>query len=61
MTEPDDDDDPVAAVVHSCAGPPACLLQGDEAVAAQIAGCVWCRRIYVMKDGTESEVGPGHA
>jgi len=57
----DDDDDPVAGVVTACAGPPACLLEGDVAIEAQKAGCIWCRRIYVMKDGTEIVTEPGHA
>lgn len=48
-------------IIHVCAGPPACALQGDEAMAAQIAGCVWCRRITIADDGTESETGPGSA
>ena len=51
-------DDPKVIV---CAGPPACHLEDDEAVAAQIAGCVWCRRIRIHEDGTETEEGPGHA
>lgn len=53
----DDDGDPQVIV---CAGPPACLLQGDEAVAAAQAGCRWCRRITIHADGTETEEGPGH-
>jgi hypothetical protein len=53
------DDD--IAIIHVCAGPPACALEGDDAVAAQIAGCMWCRRIRIADDGTESEEGPGHA
>lgn len=52
------DEDPMVIV---CAGPPACLLQGDEVVAAAEGGCVWCRRIIVHRDGTETETGPGHA
>ena len=38
-----------------CAGPPDCLLQGDEAVKAAVAGCPRCRRIIVHADGTETE------
>jgi len=53
------DDGPTMVIV--CAGPPACQLEGDDAYAAQIAGCVWCRRIAVHDDGTETETGPGHA
>lgn len=52
------DDD--VTVIHICAGPPACLLEGEEAVAAQKAGCVWCRRIYIDGDGKQTEKGPGH-
>jgi hypothetical protein len=44
-----------------CAGPPACLLEGNDAVAAAEAGCQWCRRITVGEDGDASETGPGHA
>ena len=44
-----------------CAGPPVCLLENDEAVTAMIAGCVWCRRITLHPDGTETETGPAHA
>lgn len=54
----DDDDLPVVIV---CAGPPACLLEGDAAIAAAQAGCVWCRRIVVHDDGSVVETGPGHA
>lgn len=44
-----------------CQGPPRCSLEGDAAVAAAEAGCVWCRRITVHEDGTETETGPGEA
>jgi hypothetical protein len=47
--------------VIACAGPPACLLEGDDAVAAAQAGCQWCRRITVGENGDISETGPGHA
>jgi hypothetical protein len=53
------DDDPTMVIV--CAGPPACMLEGDEAIAAADAGCVWCRRIAVHADGSETETGPGRA
>lgn len=46
------------AVVIVCAGPPHCAHEGDEAVAAQIAGCVWCRRIVIADDLSETETGP---
>jgi hypothetical protein len=40
--------------IHVCQGPPRCDLMDDEAMAAQVAGCPWCRRIYVNdKDGSE--------
>lgn len=38
-----------------CAGPPTCLLQDDDAVANQVAGCPLCRRIVVHGDSTETE------
>lgn len=52
---------PETATVHVCAGPPVCLLEDDEAVEAQKAGCPWCRRIRIDEDGNETEEGPGHA
>lgn len=44
-----------AAEVIVCAGPPACMLQGDEAMQNQIDGCPRCRRIVVHEDGSETE------
>lgn len=44
-----------------CQGPPRCDLEGDEAVAAQMAGCPWCRRITLHDDGSETVTEPGHA
>lgn len=41
-----------------CQGPPRCDLEGDEAVAAQMAGCQWCRRININDDGSETREGP---
>lgn len=41
--------------IIACHGPPLCLLEGDEAVAAQEAGCPICRRIIIHADGTETE------
>lgn len=38
-----------------CAGPPLCLLQGDEAIAAAQAGCPNCRHIVMHPDGRETE------
>lgn len=46
-------DDPPEIIV--CAGPPDCLLSGDEAVANQLAGCTLCRHIRIFPDGTEEE------
>ena len=43
------------AEVIVCAGPPACLLEGDAAVASQEAGCPICKRIVIHADGTETE------
>lgn len=48
-----DDDDPMVIV---CAGPPLCLLQGDEAIAAATAGCALCKRIVVHPDGSETVI-----
>jgi hypothetical protein len=31
---------------------------GDEAVDAQKAGCVWCRRIIMLPDGSEHVTEP---
>ena len=49
------------ATIWVCQGPPLCQLENDEAVAAQLAGCVWCRRIVIDQDGTERISEPGHA
>lgn len=56
MTDEED-----VTVIHVCAGPPQCALEGDDAVAAQVAGCIWCKRITVDADGRETETGPGRA
>lgn len=45
------DDDPQVIV---CAGPPLCMLEGDEAVAAAQAGCELCKRITLHPDGSET-------
>lgn len=45
----------MAGEVVVCAGPPFCMLEGDEAVQNQIDGCPKCRRIIVGDDGTETE------
>jgi hypothetical protein len=52
-----DDDDRLPSVII-CQGPPRCMLEGDEAVAAAKAGCPWCRRIELLPDGTERRSGP---
>jgi hypothetical protein len=44
-----------------CQGPPICLLQGDEAVAAMKAGCPWCRRTTMHEDGSETVREPARA
>lgn len=46
------EDDPQVIV---CAGPPECLLQGDEAIESAQAGCPKCRRIVIHADGSETE------
>lgn len=48
-------------VVICCQGPPVCLLEDDEAVTAQEAGCPWCRRISIYEDGTEVVEEPSQA
>lgn len=48
-----DDED---AMVICCAGPPLCALQGDDAVAAGLAGCELCKRIIVHEDGSEEVI-----
>ena len=54
------EDSAVGSVV-ACQGPPRCTLEGDEAIAAAIAGCVWCRRVTVHDDGTETVTEPVEA
>lgn len=58
--QPDDDDDEGAMVIV-CQGPPRCSLEDEEAVAAQVAGCVWCKRIAMSADGSETVQEPGNA
>ena len=55
------DDDPIIGTIIVCAGPPACMLEGDAAVEAQTAGCLWCKTIDIYASGREVEKGPGHA
>jgi hypothetical protein len=60
---PDNDDDPIAAVIYSCQGPPACDFMpssGDEAEAV-MQKCVWCKRILIGKDGSETIIEPTRA
>lgn len=47
----EDESDPIVTV---CAGPPLCLLEGDDAVAAAQSGCELCKRITVHPDGSET-------
>lgn len=49
------------AEIVVCQGPPRCGLDGDAAVDAQRAGCIWCKRITVHDDGTETAQEPGNA
>lgn len=44
-----------------CQGYPRCELEGDEAIAAAVAGCIWCKRITVHADGTQTVTEPGEA
>lgn len=53
-----ENEDPLVIV---CAGPPRCALEGDEAVANAQLGCVWCKRITIHSDGTETILEPGEA
>lgn len=52
--------EPIGTVVV-CQGPPRCELEGDEAVAAQEAGCVWCEHIEVFADGEDVITEPASA
>ena len=49
----DNPDGPPEVVV--CAGAPRSQWQGDDAMAAQMAGCPICRRIVCHPDGSETE------
>tara|TARA_R110000803_G_C11779115_1_gene296376 strand:+ start:293 stop:511 length:219 start_codon:yes stop_codon:yes gene_type:complete len=44
-----------------CQGPPRCLLEMDDAVAAQEEGCQFCKRILVDENGMERTIEPGNA
>ena len=50
------DEEPTHIIV--CQGPPRCDLRGDEAIACQQAGCVWCERITIHPCGAETREGP---
>ena len=47
--------------VWVCQGPPRCDLEGDDAVAAQQAGCRFCTEIRIGDDGSETTIAPGLA
>lgn len=49
------DEDPTIWV---CQGPPVCDLMDNDAVAAQQARCIWCRRVIIHEDGTETVIEP---
>lgn len=51
-------DDPL--VLH-CQGSPICDLQEDDAINAQQHGCIWCKRIVLHEDGTETVTEPTSA
>lgn len=54
------DDGP--ATITVCQGPPRCMLQGDDAVAAIESGCQFCKRIIIDPvDGSETTIEPGNA
>lgn len=61
ILDDDDDDGEESNLVVCCQGPPRCDLQNDEAIAAQKAGCIWCTRIYLHDDGSETRTGPSEA
>ena len=42
------------ATVYTCKGPPVCLLEDDDAVAAMQAGCPWCKQTIMHPDGSET-------
>jgi ssDNA-binding Zn-finger/Zn-ribbon topoisomerase 1 len=37
-----------------CAGPPKCLLEGDDAIEAANAGCPNCKHLLIRADGSET-------
>lgn len=46
------------ACITVCQGEPRCSLLGDDAIAAQKAGCPWCERIYLDEFGGQTVVAP---
>lgn len=44
-----------------CQGPPRCSLDDAEAVAAQQAGCKFCKEIRIDDNGSETTIEPGNA
>jgi hypothetical protein len=44
-----------------CQGPPRCNLVGQDAIDAQIDGCVWCQRYLCDRMGRETFIEPGEA
>lgn len=52
---------PDFTTIWVCQGPPRCGLEGEEAMAAQEAGCVFCKQIRVADNGTEMTIEPGTA
>lgn len=55
-----DRDDDLGEIIV-CQGPPRCALDGDAAVEAQKAGCIWCKRIVIHSDNSETVTEPGSA
>jgi len=37
------------------------MLQDDQAIEAMQHGCIWCRKIIIAEDGTETVIQPGYA
>lgn len=58
MSEGGDEAEPAVIV---CQGPPRCPLEGDDAVAAAEAGCVWCERHRVLDSGEWHVTRPASA
>lgn len=44
-----------------CQGLPRCELAGEDAIAAQKAGCPFCKRILFDEDDNEETIEPGNA